>query len=67
MTCSNYSKNPFFFRRRSFCEQMGNNVPSRRMSRATVHLENSNGADNMSFVDAIHLSPYVLLTFLKTN
>ena len=46
-----------FFRRRSFSEQMGNNVPSRRMSRATVHLENSNGVENMSFTDAIHLSP----------
>ncbi|CAI2355071.1 unnamed protein product [Caenorhabditis sp. 36 PRJEB53466] len=44
--------------RRSFSEQMGNNVPSRRMSRATIHLENSSAAENISFVDAIHLSPH---------
>ncbi|ULT89281.1 hypothetical protein L3Y34_008034 [Caenorhabditis briggsae] len=52
--------------RRSFSEQMGNNVPSRRMSRATVHLENSNGIENMSFIDAIHLSPHQVQLLTST-
>ncbi|CAB3396580.1 unnamed protein product [Caenorhabditis bovis] len=51
--------------RRSLCEQMGNNVPSRRMSRATIHLENST-SENASFVDSLHLSPHQVHLLVST-
>ncbi|CAI5451357.1 unnamed protein product [Caenorhabditis angaria] len=51
--------------RRSISEQMGNNVPSRRMSRATIHLENSI-SENVSFVDALHLSPHQVQLLVST-